>query len=316
MRAADVQVDAAARHVLRAPPGHRGGRGRLQLHGAPSVRQALAAAGVAAAVGMPRRRSPPALAAAVPVQCRPAAGHRVVAWGDRHRRLLQRQPGVDAGGVALVDLAAGSDVARRTLAVLGEMRELGASSVTEHAEMGRLAVRWASTGWSSSVTAARAIYQGALDAGSERRRCSCPMSAGAIELVRAQVRAGDVVLVKASRSVGLERVAAACWGRGRIVKLVIFGGGCRGRGPARHPAADQVPARSRLFPVDPRVHRGQPYPEHRASGALPRWAALAIVAAVVSGTSVPTSSAWDGPPPPGLLALYLMVGLGAGGPGR
>ena len=44
-----------------------------------------------------------------------------------------------------------------------------------------------------------------------RSRCWCPTPARALALLRAELRPGDVVLVKASRSVGLETVATACW---------------------------------------------------------------------------------------------------------
>jgi UDP-N-acetylmuramoyl-tripeptide--D-alanyl-D-alanine ligase len=60
--------------------------------------------------------------------------------------------------------------------------------------------------------AARAIHQGAQDAaagGGAAVSQWVPDADAALELVLSDVRPGDVVLVKASRSVGLERLAEA-----------------------------------------------------------------------------------------------------------
>ncbi len=42
-----------------------------------------------------------------------------------------------------------------------------------------------------------------------RSRCTCPNAPAAVDLLHSELRPGDVVLVKASRWVGLERVAQA-----------------------------------------------------------------------------------------------------------
>ena len=89
---------------------------------------------------------------------------------------------------------------RRTVAVLGEMAELGEAAARFHAEVahyadgvdvvigvGPLARGYAPDAWAASA-------------------------AEAVDLVRELVRPGDAVLVKGSRSVGLERVAAALVG--------------------------------------------------------------------------------------------------------
>jgi UDP-N-acetylmuramoyl-tripeptide--D-alanyl-D-alanine ligase len=96
----------------------------------------------------------------------------------------------------LQDRAAG----RRTVAILGEMAELGDDAARFHEEIGRelgnvnlvigvgdLARGYAPTEWAASA-------------------------AEAVELARALVQPGDAVLVKGSRSVGLELVAAAVEG--------------------------------------------------------------------------------------------------------
>lgn len=98
----------------------------------------------------------------------------------------------------------------RTIAVLGEMRELGPDSIAEHDEVGRLAVRLDISKTIAVGQGARALYLGAAQEGSwNEEAVFVPDVAAAIELLRGLVRPGDVVLVKASRSIGLEAVAHA-----------------------------------------------------------------------------------------------------------
>ena len=97
---------------------------------------------------------------------------------------------------------------RRAIAVLGTMRELGPASEAAHREAGRQA---AQSGVELLVVvgaAARGIHDGAREAGlSDAVLVDDPAAVqGAL---RDRLRAGDVVLVKASRADGLERVAHA-----------------------------------------------------------------------------------------------------------
>ncbi len=103
-----------------------------------------------------------------------------------------------------------------SVAVLGVMRELGAGSEEEHASVGRLV---AELGVSSLVVVgeeARALHtaaEAAAAAGGWSGRSVLVADAdAAVALLRGAsgpAGAGDVVLVKASRSEGLERVASA-----------------------------------------------------------------------------------------------------------
>ncbi len=96
-----------------------------------------------------------------------------------------------------------------TWAVLGEMRELGADSAQEHDAIGRLAVRLHIHRLIAVGEGARAIHLGAAHEGSWAGESAWVPDAGAAAAVlREQVQPGDVVLVKASRAVGLEQVAA------------------------------------------------------------------------------------------------------------
>lgn len=98
----------------------------------------------------------------------------------------------------------------RTFAVLGEMAELGESSQEEHDALGRVV---ATLGISHLLTvgeAAGAIAHAAAAEAAWRGTAFCvPDEAAATEYLRAEVRPGDLVLVKASRAVGLENVATA-----------------------------------------------------------------------------------------------------------
>jgi UDP-N-acetylmuramoyl-tripeptide--D-alanyl-D-alanine ligase len=99
---------------------------------------------------------------------------------------------------------------RRGWAVLGMMAELGTDSREAHETLGCL-VR--SLGIARLVVvgdAAAAIGQGALSAGmSEKEVVVVQDAAAARKVLDAELREGDVVLVKASRSVGLEQLALA-----------------------------------------------------------------------------------------------------------
>ena len=100
--------------------------------------------------------------------------------------------------------------AGRTWALLGPMAELGEAAVGEHDTLGRFAVRL-NVGRLVAVGAeARPIAQGAALEGSYDGEARwVPDIDAAFELVAPQLRPGDVVLVKASRSAGLERLAQA-----------------------------------------------------------------------------------------------------------
>jgi UDP-N-acetylmuramoyl-tripeptide--D-alanyl-D-alanine ligase len=101
---------------------------------------------------------------------------------------------------------------RRALAVLGDMKELGAASSREHARIGELAVRLGvdvlvgcGPEMAHATAAAARLSAGRLAAHPTRvAHVLDPMHA--IPLVRSLWRAGDVVLVKGSRSMNMERV--------------------------------------------------------------------------------------------------------------
>ncbi|MEV4612835.1 UDP-N-acetylmuramoyl-tripeptide--D-alanyl-D-alanine ligase [Kitasatospora sp. NPDC049258] len=185
---------------------------KLRLYGEHHVSNALAAAAVAVELGMSVDDTAEALGEAgalsrwrMEVVDR-ADGVTVVndaynANPDSMRAALR----------ALATMAGRGPERRRTWAVLGEMRELGEESLDEHDAIGRLAVRLDVTKLVAvGGRDAACMELGARNEGSWGEESVLVSDAdAAVELLRSQVRPGDVVLVKASRSVGLEKVAEA-----------------------------------------------------------------------------------------------------------
>jgi UDP-N-acetylmuramoyl-tripeptide--D-alanyl-D-alanine ligase len=207
LRAQDVVLDDTGHpsFTLIAPDGTD--RVTLALVGEHHVANALAVAGVAHALGLG-------------VATVAAALGRARAVSRWRMEVRQRPDGITvvndaynanpesmrAALKALVAMAGG----RRTWAVLGEMRELGEASGAEHDALGRLAVRLDVNRLVAVGEAARAIHLGAAHEGSWGDEAAwVPDVGAALDLLRSELRPGDVVLVKASRAAGLERLAAA-----------------------------------------------------------------------------------------------------------
>lgn len=106
--------------------------------------------------------------------------------------------------VAALDLLAG--LPGRRAAVLGEMLELGEASDEGHRVVGAAAAR--TVDWLVVVgVGAAGIAEGAVAAGMDPSRIVRARDAEeALDLVSPRLRDGDVVLVKASRGIGLDRV--------------------------------------------------------------------------------------------------------------
>ena len=117
---------------------------------------------------------------------------------------------MSAGLKALAWMSRDGASKRRSWAVLGEMAELGEEAISEHDRIGRLAVRLdvsrlvvVGTGRPMS-----AMLHGAVMEGSWGSEATAVADAGAaLDLLRAELRPGDVVLVKASNSAGLGTLA-------------------------------------------------------------------------------------------------------------
>ena len=213
VRADDIVLDAAGRpaFTLRMPGGSA--RVALPLYGAHHVPNALAASCVAGECGMAVADIAAALATAGPLSSwRMEVTNRadgVTIVNDAYNANPDSMQAALRALRAIADGAAPPGGRRRTWAVLGEMRELGDHSLAEHSAVGRLAV---SLGVNHLVAvggkAAAWLEAAARNSGSlVTEPVLVSGAAAAIELLRDRLRPGDVVLVKASRAAGLERVA-------------------------------------------------------------------------------------------------------------
>ena len=207
LTAQDIELDelGRARFRLLAPAG--AAEVELRLVGAHQVGNALAAAAVALELGADLEQVADVLSEARP--------------GSRWRmELTERADGVtvindaynanpESMRAALSTLATVCGDTRRGWAVLGPMGELGEASADAHREVGMFAAR---LGVHRLLTVGPAEYPtGYLSVGGAvigGESMVVPDVAAAQQVLHERLRSGDVVLVKASRAAGLERVAA------------------------------------------------------------------------------------------------------------
>jgi len=174
---------------------------RLPLPGAHNARNAAAALAVAASLDVPLKN---AVAALAEVEV-PGARMKIIKSGG----LTILDDCYNAGPLSMraaLETLRDFPGARRRFAVLGAMRELGDWTEEEHRKIGEFAAACADVilgvgEEAKTLVAAAAEYSVPTDWRAD--------TAGAAECARAMARAGDVVLVKGSRSVGLEVVVKA-----------------------------------------------------------------------------------------------------------
>ena len=209
VRAEDVTLDELARPHFTLVTGAGRVPVTLAVHGEHQVGNALCAAAVALECGATPAQIADALAGATP-----ASRHRmevrtttagVTVINDAYNA---NPDSMRAGLQALAVMA--REGGKRSWAVLGEMGELGEESITEHDRIGRLAVRLDISRLVVVGTGRpmRAMHQGAVMEGSwGSESVMVPDAASALELLRAELEPGDVVLVKASNAAGLGALA-------------------------------------------------------------------------------------------------------------
>ncbi len=213
IHAANVTLDDLGRPSFTLVSGDVRAEVALRLVGAHHVGNALAAAAVAIECGMSIADAAAALTEArsrsrwrMEVTERPDG---VVVINDAYNA---NPESMTAALDALAVIARGRREGR-SFAVLGPMAELGPDAPDEHAAIGR---RVAELGVSRLVAVgeqARPIQRGAALESSWRGESSwVPDTESAIALLRGELRPGDAVLVKASNSARLERVALAIAG--------------------------------------------------------------------------------------------------------
>lgn len=207
VRADAVGLDRCARASFTLHAAGRVVPVRLRLVGEHQVANATAAAAVAIALGLPPEQVAEVLAAAGPAS----------PW---RMDLRERADGVrvvnDAYNANPESMAAALRTlatlrGRRSWAVLGEMAELGAAAEEEHERIGALAADLGVDRLVAVGAAAPIVRAAAARPGWHGRAVGVPDADAALAELSG-VGPGDVVLVKASRAAGLERVALALLG--------------------------------------------------------------------------------------------------------
>jgi UDP-N-acetylmuramoyl-tripeptide--D-alanyl-D-alanine ligase len=176
---------------------------RIRVPGEHNVTNALAAAAVGVALGVPANAIVAGLA-----KFRPAAMRSQIEVRHGVRIIVDCYNANPASTRAAVRLLAESKAKGRRIAVLGDMLELGPTTADLHAEVGAYVAEQRIDTLIASGTLARHLAQGARGSGMAAVREAVDAPAAATQLL-ALVQPGDVVLVKGSRGMRLERVVEA-----------------------------------------------------------------------------------------------------------
>ncbi len=174
----------------------------LRSVGKHNVYNALAAAAASLAAGLPLDAVKHGLdnfaSVAMRSEIRQLQGRTVLA--DYYNA---NPASMEAALAALVDLKRGA----KTVAVLGDMLELGASSGEEHRKVGRTAARMGVDRIIVLGDYAKDILRGAVEAGmTETKVFAVKTHEEAAALLREQSRSGDAVLIKGSRGMKMEKI--------------------------------------------------------------------------------------------------------------
>ena len=177
------------------------GEYRIQLLGRHQVLNALFAIAVSEELGLARAEIQRGLA-----ECKPAK-MRMQFWEAGGIRVLDDAYNANAdSAVAALETLRDLPLQGRRVAVLGDMAELGTHSNAAHAEVGRRAAELEIGQLFAVGTMAPVVAKAARDAGLSRV-IEFENVETAVKAIRNFLKSGDVVLLKASRSTHLERIA-------------------------------------------------------------------------------------------------------------
>lgn len=204
VRAEDVEVAGAGETGSRFTlvVGDRRVPVRLPLHGLYNVENCLAAAACAWSLGVDLEDVARAVETVTPVGGRGAV-HRLP--GDV--TVIDDAYNANPDAVERALESAAQLPARRHWAVLGDMLELGVEAPRFHRETGAAAARLGFDPVLAVGELAAALAEGVREGGSDGRVFAS--AAAAAPAAAAELRSGDLVLVKGSRGVGLDVVVEA-----------------------------------------------------------------------------------------------------------
>lgn len=203
VRAHRVSLDERARATFTIEAPGEETRVSLRTPGEHMIPNALAAAAAAIAVGVPLERAGRGIAA-----CDAPAWRMQLVDAPRGVLVINDAYNANPDSVAaalrsLVILARG----RSAWAVLGHMAELGAEAEAEHDRIGRLVAQLGIYHLVTIGDEARTLHAAARSEGLRPEEAVFAPTAGdALAYLRDTLEPGAVVLVKASRAAGLERV--------------------------------------------------------------------------------------------------------------
>ena len=180
---------------------------RLGFAGRHNVTNALAAAGVGAALGLPLERIAHGLEAA-----RPAKGRCVWRRAGALRILDDSYNANPVSVRAALDTLAASAGGARLVVVVGDMLELGPITESAHREMGRAVAAAGAAEFVGLGPATRSAVHAAREAGLVESHHAETFEDTVAHLLK-RLAPGDAVLVKGSRGMRLERVVDALLAR-------------------------------------------------------------------------------------------------------
>ncbi|MFO0705683.1 MAG: UDP-N-acetylmuramoyl-tripeptide--D-alanyl-D-alanine ligase [Nitrospira sp.] len=187
---------------------------RIRVQGSHNVTNALAAAAVGVVLGVSG-----AVIAQGLSRFRPAAMRSQVVVSHGVRIINDCYNANPASMKAAVQLLAQSGTGHKTVAVLGDMLELGPGAVRMHEEVGGFIAQQHVSHLIVCGELGRSLAEGARRAGMDRAAImELPDAVAAASAVKAMVSSGDVVLVKASRGMKMEQVVSALQGAKRAAR--------------------------------------------------------------------------------------------------
>ena len=203
VRAADIELDAESRATFTLVSSAGSASVKLPVPGRHNVYNALAAAAVALQLGI----APAAIAEELARADMSAMRMQVINTASGLTLINDAYNANPASMRAAVDTLAAMATGNRRIAVLGDMAELGSFTELAHFRIGETLARLGIDELVTVGARAHRIAEGALAAGMSAQHVRVTEDAeSAAETLGELAEAGDVVLVKASRVMGLEVV--------------------------------------------------------------------------------------------------------------